>query len=344
MKRLAITLILAVSGVLVPAHAADDTKDGQLRLVRETLFAAGWQGGGVYRFDPRTGEVVEKRKTTLYNNNFLAWSESRRELYVAADNGGTIAVLATGPLRQVAAIRDGVGWNAGSIAVSPDGTLLYATFMTWTKKPGGPANCRLAVYDLATRRLARSLVLAEVRESAALALSPDGAEIYVSREGAVEVYDAASLTLLRRTETEKPANRVVVASPDGAAVYMASSVASRGTAVRRNIDTLTATDREITPAFTLTVSRDGARVWVASGREIVECDAMLEPIRRLTLPSGAIDIEESLDRSQLYVLILPTVGGKRQAAAVCVVELATGKVVRQFDAPSDVRDLLVVAT
>jgi len=45
----------------------------------------------------------------------------------------------------------------------------------------------------------------------------------------------------------------------------------------------------------LALSPDGGRASVASGQEIVECDAEFKPLRRLELPGGAVDIEEFLE-------------------------------------------------
>jgi hypothetical protein len=124
----------------------------------------------VYRLDPEEGVVAERAATSLRNNNrFLAWSASRRELYVAADNGGSIEVLAARPLRKVASIREGVGWNATSVAMSPDGATLYAIFTTRSREPDGPSNCRLALH--ARNLLLRSAVATRSATAPALGSS-----------------------------------------------------------------------------------------------------------------------------------------------------------------------------
>ena len=308
----------------------------------ETIYAAGWQGGGVYAIRPDTGEITEQTKTVLFNNFRLAWNESRHELYVAADNGDAICVLAPKPLRQITVIREGVGWNAHAMAVSPDGTRLYAAFSNFSSDPKGQASSRLAVYDLKTRRLAKSVMLADKDEHPVLALSPDGSQLFVSRENAFEVYDASSLTRQRRVETQAIAARVLAVSPNGRSLYAATNYRMAGFAERVDADALKAESRRIEPAFTLTLARDGGRVWVASGQEIVECDAEFKPLRRLLLPGGAVDIEESLDGTSLYVLLLEG-GPEKKNTEICVVDLSSGEVARRFKTPGELRDLLVVA-
>jgi hypothetical protein len=310
--------------------------------VNETIYAAGWQGGGIYAIRPDTGEITEQTKTALFNNLLLAWNKSRHELYVAADNGSAICVLAPKPLRQVAIMREGVSWNAHTIAVNPDGTRLYAAFSNFSSDPKGLASSSLAVYDLQSRQLTKLVILADKDERPVIALSPDGSQLFVSRENAFEVYDASSLTRLRRVETVAVSSRVLAVSPDSRSLYAATNYRMAGFAERIDVDELKADSRRIEPAFTLTVSRDGRLVWVASGLEIVECDATFKPQRRLRLPSGAIDIEESLDGSSLYVLLL---NGSReeQTTEICVVDLSLGEVVRRFNTPKELRAFLVVA-
>ena len=330
MRRLLIVLVLAAA-----CGSASGREGAQLALVEEGLFVGGYLEGCVYRVRPSTGEVLERAVTPRQNNRHMAWNPRRKELYVAAENGLSLCVLEVGPLRQVATIREGVGTNAWSIAVSPDGARLYAIFTNASHEPDGPSDCRLAVFDLETRRLAKSVALADRFERASLALSRDGSQVYVSRERAFEVYDATSLERVRRVETTAPAYRVLASSPDGRWLYGATSFRGSGTAARVDATTLE-TAAAVEPAFTLARSRDGARVWVASGTDVVECDAALEPLRRLELPESPIDLEPSLDGRRLYALTWT-----HNSVALYVVDLASGGVKGPVPLPKDARGLCV---
>ena len=241
-------------------------------------------------------------KTSLRNDAHLAWNPIRREVYVAAQNGGVVSILLLDPLRVVAKISDNVGWNAYSIAVNPDGTSIFVTFRTCTD---GQGHSRIVKLDPITKRATSSVRLADECGSAYLALSPDGERVYVSSDVGIGVY--TTVDMLR--ELGHPNDSLLAgrlsASPDGRHLYIVQHGRLLKWDLRSGQVIGSKTLDGVMGRSPLLVSHDGSKVWVASlenGNQIYEVRAsFLGPVRTINTGSQAHGLAESTDGSQLYV-------------------------------------------
>lgn len=274
----------------------------------EIIYAAGWQGEGIYAIDMKKGEIVEIAKTSLLNNRYLAWNEVRNELYVVADNGGVIPVLETEPLNEITTIRDNVGWNAYSMEVSEDGKTIYITFGTH----GDNDNFRrIIVLDPAIKRSIYVVPLDDTRGGSFLRLSPDGDRLYVSWDSNLEIFNTIDMTLIQRYPNLTTESGRVIVTNDNRYVYVVQP---------REILKWEIHNQQIVAQIPLPttshgyhwveLSHDGNTIWVAGDDRIYQID----------VPSDEVDVIPSLD-NQYPISIRESSNG-----AVLYVSFANNKV------------------
>ena len=268
LRSLAGGFTVALLGLLsAPATAADS---GRLRLVQ--VLADGKDG-------------VEG----LFGPAFSAVSPDGANVYVTGYWGDTLVVFArdaqSGRLTFIEAHRNGVNGvdglgNPTALAVSPDGADVYVASFQGS-----------AITVFARAPLTGRLTFVQVQRDGlpgpdsslfGLAVSADGAHVYVSGEGAendVAVFarDAVSgrLTPVEVVSTGLPPSRGLAVSHDGAHVYVTGFTAKAVTAFQRDPATGRLTRlaswrdgvdgvQGLDGAFGIALSADAASVYVAS--------------------------------------------------------------------------------
>ncbi len=141
-----------------------------------------------------------------------------------------------------------LGW-AGSVAAAPFG---YIT---------NERDSTVSVLDTATNTVTATVPVGT--GPIGVAVSPDGARVYVTLQGsnAVSVISAATNTVTATMPVGLGPIGVAV-SPDGARVYVTNSDSNAVSVINAATNTVTAT---VPVPFGLAVSPDGARVYVANG-------------------------------------------------------------------------------
>lgn len=287
--------VTGLAGVLAVVVSADG----------RNVYAAGGNDDAVVAFqrDSTTGALtllqVEKDGVDgvdgLAFASSLALSPDGAHLYVTGSNDNALTVFSrdasTGALSFVEAQKEGVAGVDGlrfarSVVVSPDGSYVYAA---------GQADDAIAVF----RRNAMTgwLTFVEVQREGvggvdgiagplALAISPDGKQIYVASgdESAVTVFGRDATTgRLHLADVEKEGGRdiglsgihSVTVSPDGAYVYSAGQADDAVAVFRRDKRTGAVTFTGVVSegidgvdglygALWVTLSPDGTKLYVAS--------------------------------------------------------------------------------
>lgn len=159
---------------------------------------------------PATAAVTEK---TGGDAEGVALSSDDRRLYVTDPAGHSVNVLDAGSGAVLGRID--VGGTARQIAMSPDGRRAYVTVGSGT----------VAVICTATRKVLTHVPLAAGSSPWAVAVSPDGASIYVTsliHGGSVSVIDAASDRVVATRRAWLPDG--VAAGPGGRRVYVTNDL------------------------------------------------------------------------------------------------------------------------
>ena len=282
------------------------------------VYASGWQGQGVYQLDTTRGQIAAQTKTSLYNNRYLAWNDVRRELYVVADNGGVISVVDTAALREVATISADVGWNGYSIVVSSDGSTIVATFASGD---AGNQSQRVVEFDAASRTARHSVILDQTYGAPYAAISPDGSRVYVSWDNKLDIYDASTMSLLKRiTDVTSGSGRLVV-SPDGRYLFIVQPGELLKYDLRAGQVVATAqVDTGDGGGISWTsLSRDGSAVWVAGNDRVSRVPLSLEGVTAVQA-SAPIAFDESTDGTRLFVAF-------GDGKSVSTIDLATGRTI-----------------
>ena len=274
----------------------------------DILFATGSQGEGVYEVDSSL-KIAQTAKTSLINNTFLAWDKSTKRLYVSAINGGVVSILEVSPLREIATINQDVGWNTFSMALSPDGGTLFLT-----------CNKRVVAFDTASRATRATL---QVDSPSYLALSSDGARLYLSHPGGVTIYSSANLEILRECRGGDMTAGRILASKDGSFLY----VVQPGQLVKMRPDCSkvgSAHISDISGNFGMSASDNGERLWVGSrGKGYYEIDTQMLTVHFVDLGFSAETFAESSNGRDLYV-------GTGDKNILFDVDISTGTIVRSL--------------
>lgn len=155
-----------------------------------------------------------RRVNVVSEPRSLILSADGRRLYVSGYNGG-ISIVATDTARatytDASRVVETISTGESGIfrlALSPDGTRLYAT---------DRVNAQLLVIDVNENRIVeRENVLPGGEESRDLFVSPDGSRVYVTNQNSHElvVFDAESLNILRTLHlSDRPRGVTVRAQP-----------------------------------------------------------------------------------------------------------------------------------
>ncbi len=150
-----------------------------------------------------------------------------------------------------------VGAYPQDVAVSPDGSTVYATLTGGDTGPGG--SDQVAVISTATDTVTGDITVGAGPRQ--VAFSPDGTRAYVTTENGVDVIDTATASVIAAISVPTGAQGLAV-SPDGSTVYVTSPAAGQLLVIS------TASDRVIAgiPAgaepYAVAVTPDGSTAYV----------------------------------------------------------------------------------
>ncbi|MFY9824306.1 MAG: YncE family protein [Thermoanaerobaculia bacterium] len=222
-------------------------------MARETLYLVGYLGEGVYEIDPKTPKILAKVKISTFNGYDVAWSSVRGELYVLSQNGDTIPIIRVDPLGEIGVLREGIGWNGCSIAVTPDGQMLIGGF-----------NGYISFFDIEKRRLRHS---DPASACPYVTVSPDGSRIYVSQPGRLYYYNYPGLSASTPYALPEFRGGRLAPSPDGAFLYAVQQDA----ALKISTSTMEVVERitlpGVEPWSRIVMAPDGTDLWVAPSQE-----------------------------------------------------------------------------
>jgi YVTN family beta-propeller protein len=243
--------------------------------------------------------------------------------YVSTASPAYDAIAVVDPAANTVIARHPLALSVTDLAVSPDGTRVYAT-------RNGARGADLAVLDTATGRIEAVDLAAEPGTTAeCVRVSPDGARVYVAVNGP----DGGRLVALRGHGEPRIlesvgiglAVRDVAVSPDGATAYVASCTAVLG-AVIDVIDTrshkITATRKIDAIKGLLTrmaLSADGRRAYLVSDDGVAMLSTRtFDVLDTVEVAQQASCVAESPDATRLY--IADYAGGVSVAPIVATVE------------------------
>jgi uncharacterized repeat protein (TIGR01451 family) len=221
-----------------------------------TAYVDNLIGNSVSVIDTATNTVTDTIPVSGFPDGVTV-SPDGSELYVSELLGQSVAVISTATNTVTATITVGaIGTGPDDVAFAPNGATAYVA-----DDYGGT----VSVIDTATQTVTATIPVGPSVNQ--LAVSPDGAEVYVSNGGPT----GDSLTVID-AHTDKVAATVAVgtdpfgvaAGPDGADVYVASFANSTVSVV----DAATDTVRETIPVGAnpedVTMSPDGKRAYVTN--------------------------------------------------------------------------------
>jgi DNA-binding beta-propeller fold protein YncE len=315
---------LSESTAAAPASAPESPAspapggNAALSLTAGLLFATGAQGEGVYEIDLASLSIAQTAKTSLFNNQYMAWDRGKKRLYVAGTNGGAVSILADSPLREIGTMSQSVGWNTFSMALSPDGGTL---FLTCASQSGPDAHDdRIVTLDTSTRAVRTMKVVGNPQSVSYLALSFKGDELYLSRDGGVDVYDPAKLERLRECPSSYLTSGRVIVPKNDPFIY----VEQPGRLVRLRSDCSQSRSLNLPGAAANSWASSSARndrLWVGSERGgVYEVDTRRLRSHFMSLRFKPEAFSESRDGRDLYVatgidnvlLDIDTVTGKEK--------------------------------
>ena len=290
------------------------------------LYAVTYNSGLIiaYARDSGTGALTQLQRldasAVLGYAQGIAISPDGAHLYVASHSQHTLAVFArdasSGLLSFVEAEVNGQGGVQGleepiGVAVTPDGTGVYAVSYTQT---GGvvafqrdPATGRLTFVESHV-----STIFADLRFTFAVAVSPDSANVYVTRSLGGVVYRRDPLTnaLTRIQDINGTVDHDIWITADGSRAYGCSGASVIGgfardpaTGMLTRDEVYTGSAPEFLPpgfCFGMTISPDGRSIYTIDSYEDPKTDGYiyaLASFRRANLtcaPAPRTDCRETL--------------------------------------------------
>jgi YVTN family beta-propeller protein len=177
-------------------------------------YVAAATGGEVIEVDLATASIVGEitgldtdNGVAITPNGATAYIADSGQYYVIADN------IATGTKTQIE-----VGPYPQDVAVSPDGSLVYATVTGGDTGPGG-SNV-VAVIDTATNTVTADIPVGSAPRQ--VVFSPDGSTAWVTTEtGIYEISTATSRVV--RVIPDPAGPQGIAISPDGSTLYVANN-------------------------------------------------------------------------------------------------------------------------
>ncbi|MGD2131451.1 MAG: beta-propeller fold lactonase family protein [Maricaulaceae bacterium] len=185
-----------------------------------------------------------------------AWSG---ELAVVGKSSDTLTILDAETIEPRATAPTGAGPH--EVAVSPDGRFAYVG----NYNRDGVMGSTVTVVDVATGEVAATWDLGEHRAPHGMAVSSDGAAVWVTVEGsgALLELDATTGEIAREWALEPAQGHMVVATPDDQMLFVAHIAGGAVSIVDRDEGVLAALETGA-GAEGIAVSPDGSTVWVTN--------------------------------------------------------------------------------
>jgi YVTN family beta-propeller protein len=231
----------------------------------------------------------------------IAFSPDGSKVYVSDSLLDSIEVISTATNTVVATIT-GVGTQPERLAMSPDGTRLYAVITGPT--PG------VAVIDTGTNAVLPPLPVTGVVTGAGIVVSTDGSTLYVSNPSLNRV--TAISTLSGQPTATIPVGRLPLAmaiSPDGTLLYVVNTIGNSVSVVNTAVNGTVGTVAVPEDPRGVTFTPDGAMAYVASQSGVV---SVIKTVTRsivasVPVPQFPRDVAITPDGSRAYVATLPNV-------------------------------------
>jgi DNA-binding beta-propeller fold protein YncE len=209
---------------LAVIDAATRTVEAVVPVIAATV-AVSPDGGVIYTVSPEEGVLRAFNASTRecmgsvevgMSPRAIAVKPDGTKIYVGCLDGGGISVIDPAGLEVVGSVAGMDPWaSVCDLETSPDGSRLYAV---------SDSSCRLTVIETSTDTIvdSRYYMRELVPYDLYIAVSPDGAEIYLSCyrrfEGAVMAIDARTLDVKGELEVLRPSDMCF--TPDGASVLV----------------------------------------------------------------------------------------------------------------------------
>jgi YVTN family beta-propeller protein len=192
-----------------------------------------------------------------------------------------------------------VGAYPQDVAVSPDGSTVYATLTGGDSGPGG--SNQVAVISTATDAVIGYITVGTGPRQ--VAFSPDGTRAYVTTERGVSVIDTASGSVVATIAIPSGAQGLAV-SPDGGTVYATSPQSGRLVVIETATDHIVADIPAGAEPYAVAVTPDGSTAYVADmNSDSVEAIDTATDQKVATIPVGQLpgSIAITPDGSQVWV-------------------------------------------
>ena len=266
-------------------------------------------------------------------------SVSHGFLLVANKGDHTLGIIDPDSGQQVAVVDEG-GVTGHEVAASPDGKTAYVPIYgnSGVGAPGTDGHS-IAVIDIASRRLLKTLDLEKPLRPHCAVFGPKDGLLYVSTElaNSITVIDPATLRVVGSVPTGQPESHMLTIASDGRRAYTSNVHAGTVSA----IDLQTRKTLAVIPvskhAQRISLSRDDRWVFTADQTEprLAAINTRTNKVQSwVPLPALAYGTAPTLDGHWLLVT-LPSAG------KVAVVDIGAMKVVREVEVPKSPQEILV---
>jgi YVTN family beta-propeller protein len=279
-------------------------------------YVAASTGGEIVEVNVSAAAIVGEIGTDTANS--VAATPDGSELYIA--DTGQYYVLAVNPSTG-AETKIEVGPYPQDVAVSPSGSVVYATVTGGDTGPGGAD--KVAVIDPAT-----DTVTGDIRVGTAprqVVFSPDGSTAYVTTETGIYEISTATSRVIRvipeAIATNGPQGLAV--SPDGSTLYVTNPDAGTVVAINAATGMITGSVSGLAEPQAIAVTPDGGTLYVAdmdSDSVSVLSAASLNVTGTVAVGRLPMSVAVSPDGSQVWV-------GNGYSGSVSIIATATNSLI-----------------
>lgn len=196
---------------------------------------------------------------TATNNDAVAVSPNSRRVYVNSPSGTGLLVIDSEQLAVVSEIA--IGAQAGQIVFSPNGAFLYTIAFEGGNAP------QLLKIDAKLNAVAASIPLTPLSLPVGLAVSPDGAFVYVGHllgaPNTVSVVSTATNTVVKIIAMDGPTSNLAI-TPNGQRLYAVHNALKRVSVIDAGTASVVASVPLNDAPYGIDVTPDGRSVYVLS--------------------------------------------------------------------------------